>query len=275
MSFTVTNGYSPRSYEAILADCVAVVNSEFKTQYTIQSFVGTNLWKFLYAEIQGMMTIENNIAELGVKLQDYIRTQNEELIIHRSSADGIMQALKDELGLVSSLKPTESSADAGEIYLAVDIDPEGADYASKKQEIFNALHKYLTAGLHYNGTETGTVTATNGQVFNYAYELPTEKALKIKIQVKVSDNNNLFVETTNSIKEKFLENFAELYRFGYDFEPQQFLNISRDLPFASEITTQYSTNGGSSWGSAVLQSDYKTKYTISNADVEIEVVQGA
>lgn len=275
MSFSVTNGYSPRSYETILADCVSVVNQEFGTSYTSQTFVGTNLWKYLYATIQGMMTIENNISELGVKLQDYIRTQNEELIIHRSSVDGIMQAIKDELNLVSSIKPVESSADAGEIYLAVDIDNEGADYADKKQKILNVMHKYLTAGLHYNGTETGTVTATNGQVFNYAYGLPTKKALKVKIQVRVSENNNLFVETTNEIKEKFLNNFAEIYRLGFDFEPQQYLNISRDLPFASEITTQYSTNSGSSWATEVLESDYKTKFTIDDADVEVEVVQGA
>lgn len=275
MSFSVVNGYSPRSYETILADCVQVVNQEFGTNYTSQTFVGTNLWKYLYATIQGMMTIENNISELGVKLQDYIRTQNEELIIHRSSVDGFMQAMEDELGLISSLKPCESDADAGEIYLAVDIDSAGSDYADKKQQILSTMHKYLTAGLHYNGTETGTVTATNGQVFNYAYELPTKKALKIKIQVRVSENNNLFVETTNKIKEKFLENFSNLYRLGFDFEPQQYLNISRDLPFASEITTQYSTNSGSSWATGVLESDYKTKYTIDNANVEVEVVQGA
>lgn len=275
MSFSVTNGYSPRSYETILQECVAVVNEEFKTNYTVETFKGTNLWKYLYATIQGLMTVENNIAELGVKLQDYIRTQNEELIIHRSSVDGIMQAIKDELNLVSSLKPASSSADAGEIYLAVDIDKLGADYDIKKQEILTTLHKYLTAGLHYNGTEKGTVTATNGQPFQYAYELPTEKALKIKIQVKVSENNNLFVETTNSIKEKFLNNFAEIYRLGFDLEPQQYLNISRDLPFASEITIQYSTNSGSSWATEVLESDYKTKFTIDDADVEVEVVQGA
>lgn len=275
MSYSVINGYSPRSYETILDDCVAVVNDEFKTNYTRQTFVGTNLWKYLYATIQGMMTIENNISELGVKLQDYIRTQNEELIIHRSSVDGIMQAIKDELGLVSSLKPASSSADAGEIYLAVDVDNEQEKYSELKQKILETLHKYLTAGLHYNGTEAGTITATNGQVFNYAYQLPTKKPLKIQIQVKVSDNTNIFVETTNSIKEKFLKNFSDIYRLGYDFEPQQFLNISRDLPFASEITIKYSTNSGSSWATEILESDYKTKITIDENDVEVEVVQGA
>ena len=275
MSYTLNNGYAPRDYETILSECVKVVNAEFGTKYTMQSFVGTNLWKYLYTTIQGLMTCENNIAELGVKLQDYIRTKNEELIIHRSSNDGIMQAIKDELGLVSSIKPTKSEADAGEIYLAVDVDKEGSDYADKKQQILNVLHKYMTAGLNYNGTERGTVKASNGQVFDYAFELPVKKKLKMKIEVKVSDNTNLFVETTNRIKEKFLKNFASLYKMGFDFEPQQFLNISRDLPFASEIKVQASIDNGSSYKTNIIQSDYKTKYTISDADIDVQVVMGA
>lgn len=273
MSFTVANGYSPRSYETILTEAVQVVNQEFNTNYTNQSFVGTDLWKFLYATIQGLMTVENNIAELGVKLQDYIRTQNEQLIIPRSSVDGIMQAIKDELGLVSSIKPVESENDAGYIDIAVDVDNTASDYAEKKQQILEILHKYMTAGLFYNGNESGTVTASNGQEFTYNYSLPNAIALKVKVQVKVSENNNLFVETPNVIKDKFLKNFKELYRFGFDFEPQQFLNISRDLPFASEITTQYSTNGGSSWSTAIYQSAYNTKLTLNVADIEVEVIQ--
>ena len=104
MTYTVTNGYSPRSYETILAECVQVVNEQFGTSYTSQSFTGTNLWKYLYATIQGLMTVENNIAELGAKLQDYIRTQNEELIIPTSSENGFTALLQRELGLIASFK---------------------------------------------------------------------------------------------------------------------------------------------------------------------------
>lgn len=72
----------------------------------------------------------------------------------------------------------------------------------------------MGAGLFYNGTEIGQVTASNGQVFNYAFDLPTETALKVKIKVRVSENTTLFVETPNEVKNKFLANFAKLYRLG-------------------------------------------------------------
>lgn len=269
MTYTVTNGYSPRSYETILTECVQVVNEQFGTNYTNQTFTGTNLWKYLYATIQGLMTVENNIAELGVKLQDYIRTQNEELIIPTSSENGFTALLEREMGLIASFKPTESSSDAGQIHLAIDIDNTAEDYAEKKQQIFNLMAEHLGAGLFYNGTEQGTVTELNGQSFNYAFYLPTETNLKVKIQVRVSENTNLFVETTNKIKEKFLANFAKAYRLGYDFEPQIYL-CKDDLPFASEIKITYQSNG--SYSGEVLNSAYDEKIIITENNVEVEVI---
>lgn len=130
----------------------------------------------------------------------------------------------------------------------------------------------MGAGLFYNGTETGQVTASNGQVFNYAFDLPTETALKVKIQVRVSENTTLFVETPNEVKNKFLANFAKFYRLGYDFEPQIFLCRDRDLPFASEINVTYSTDGGTTYSSDVLEAMYDEKFTISPDDVEVEVI---
>lgn len=270
MSYNVTNGYAPRDYETILAECVEVVNQEFGTNYTIQSFVGTNLWKFLYTTIQGLMTVENNIAELGVKIQDYIRTQNEELIIPRSSPDGIMQIIQDELGLVSSIKPVDTALNAGLIYLAVDIDNTSDDYADRKQQILNILHENMGAGLFYQGTETGTVTASNGQSFNYAYSLPTEVPLYIKIKVTVSENTTLFVETPTAIKAKFLNNFASKYRLGYDFEPQTYL-CKEDLPFAGAIEIKYSTDN-EEFKTIILESAYNEKFTIDENNVEVEVI---
>lgn len=272
MSYSVTNGYAPRDYETILAQCVQIVNEEFGTSYTSQSFTGTNLWKFLYTTIQGLMTVENNIAELGVKLQDYIRTQNESLIIPRSSYDGIMDILKTEMGLVSSIKRIEDESEAGQIFLAIDIDNTSEDYEDRKNSIFKILHENMGAGLFYNGTETGQVTATNGQLFDYAFNLAAETALKIKIRVRVSENSNLFVKTPTEIKAKFLENFGKFYRMGYDFEPQIYLCRDRDLPFASEINITYSTDGGASYKSTILEAAYDKKFTIAENDVDVEVI---
>lgn len=268
MSYTVTNGYAPRDYTTILQECVSVVNEQFGTNYTAQTFVGTNLWKFVYAIIQEIMTVENNIAELGAKLQDYIRTQNEALIIPRSTPDGITQILKDELGLDASVKPTEST-DAGYIYMAVDVDNTAEDYATTKQSILNILARNMGAGLFYNGTESGTVTEINGQQFSYAYNLPTAVPLQVKIQVTVSENTTNLIETPTIIKEKFLANFNRLYRLGFDFEPSIYL-CRDDLNFASEIKVTYSTGGA--YTSNVYDAAYNEKITIDPSDVEVEIL---
>lgn len=268
MSYSIENGYTPRNYDEILENCVNVVNEQFETDYTPQTFVGTNLWKYFYGFIQEIMTVENNIAMLSVKLQDYIRTQNEELIIPRSSPDGIVQALEDELGLIASVKPTEL-ADAGYIYLAVDVDNTAEDYAETKDKIFKVLAKYMGAGLFYVGSETGYVTEKNGQQFQYAYSLPTETALQVKIQVKISDNTTEFIETPTKIKERFLENFNKMYRLGYDFEPDIYL-CRDDLNFASEIKISYLDDGD--YTSDIYQATYDEKIVITPENVEVEVL---
>lgn len=268
MSYTITNGYIPRDYTTILQECVNIINEQFETNYTLQTFEGTNLWKFVYAIIQEIMTVENNIAELSAKLQDYIRTQNEALIIPRSSPDGITQTLKDELGLEASVKPTESN-DAGRVFIAVDVDNTAEDYAATKQKICNIFARDMGAGLYYGGTETAAVTEINGQQFYYAYVLPTAVPLSVKIQVKVSDNTTNFVETPTQIKEKFLENFKKMYRLGYDFEPSIYL-CRDDLNFASQIYTTYSTGGA--YTSSIYNAAYNEKITIDPADIEVTVV---
>lgn len=269
MTYNITNGYSPRNYEDILEECVNAVNDEFGTSYTPQAFVGTNLWKFLYTTIQGLMTVENNIAELGVKMQDYIRTQNERLIIPTSSNDGIMQRLEEELNLISSVKPVELG-EGGNVCIAVDVDDTAGDYEETKEKILKTFHKYLGAGLFYHGTESGLVTASNGQQFEYAYELPVNKPLMVKIDVTISDNTTRFIETPNVIKDKFFANFAKFYKLGYDFEPEIYL-CRDDLPFASKIDISYSTDGGETYLRDILQNSYNEKITINPNDVIVEV----
>lgn len=269
MSYSVTNGYSPQSYTALLEKVVEGINEQFGTDFTTDSIVGTNWWKYFYTAIQLVMEAENNTAQLSAKMQDYIRTQNEELIEPRGTPNGLMKAFENELNIIASVKPTEQ-ADAGHLYLAVDVDEFAEDYSIVKQKIFDLLSRTVDAGVYFEGAEQGTVTALNGQQFDYAFDLPSPVALKIKIDVYVTENKDLFIETTNSIKDKFLSNFNKLYRLGYDFEPQQFLNIERDLPFASEINIQYSTDGVE-WKTDVLSSIYDEKFTIAENEVIVEV----
>lgn len=269
MSYSVLNGYAPRSYDDILLTTVNAVNEDFGTNYTTQSFKGTNLWKVLYAAIQEIMTTENNIALLGEKMKQFISVQNEELYAPTSTIDGFTDLLKRELSLVGSIKPNEA-ADAGNLYLCVDADNNLDDYAAIKQEILELMHRHLVGGLVYHGTEAGTVTGTNGQSYSYAYSLPTPISLMVKVTIDVSDNTLLKIPTTNEVKEIFLKNFKNRYRLGFDFEPQNYL-CRDDVPFAGSILIEYSQDSGVTWDTDVLDLNYNEKVDLSDADVEVEI----
>lgn len=269
MSYSVLNGYAPRSYDDILLTTVNAINEEFGTNYTTQSFAGTNIWKVLYAAIQEIMTTENNISLLGEKMKQFISVQNEELYAPTSTIDGFTDLLKRELSLVGSIKPNEA-ADAGNLYLCVDVDNTLDDYATIKQEILDLMHVHLVGGLVYHGTETGTVTGTNGQSYSYGYSLPTPVSLMVKVTIDVSDNTLLKIPTTNEVKALFLKNFAERYRLGFDFEPQNYL-CRDDVPFAGSILIEYSQDSGVTWDTDVLDLDFDEKVTLAEEDVEVEI----
>lgn len=270
MSFSVLNGYAPRSYDDILLTTVNAVNEEFGTNYTTQSFAGTNLWKVLYAAIQEIMTTENNIALLGEKMKQFISVQNEELYMPTSTIDGFTDLLKREMNLTGSIKPIDDPLDAGNLYLCIDVDNTLDDYATIEQHIFELMHRHLVGGLVYHGTETGTVTGTNGQSYSYAYSLPNTVSLMVKVTIDVSDNTLLKIPTTNEVKEIFLKNFKDRYRLGFDFEPQNYL-CRDDVPFAGSILIEYSQDSGVTWDTDVLDLNYDEKVDLSDADVEVEI----
>ena len=269
MSYSVINGYAPRSYDDIMLTAVQAVNAEFGTNYTPQSFAGTNIWKVIYAVVQEIMTTENDISTLAEKMKQFISVQNEELYAPTSTIDGFTDLLKRELNLVGSIKPNEA-ADAGNLYLCVDVDNGLEDYPTIKQEILDLMHGHLVGGLVYHGTEAGTVTGTNGQSYSYAYSLPVQVGLKVKVTIDVSDNTLLKIPTTNEVKALFLKNFAERYRLGFDFEPQNYL-CRDDVPFAGSILIEYSQDNGTNWATAVLNLAYNEKVALADADVEVEI----
>ena len=267
MSFNLENGYTPRDFDTIISEFRQEINSEYKQNLTADQFKGSNWYKLIYSASQLVATAEGNISELSNKLIDYIRKVNEDIQLPKSSADGVMDHLKEDLGLISSVKPTEEG-DRGYFNIAVDVDNSSDDYPQIKQSILEALKKYCTAGLYFNGTERGDVIASNGQPFNFAYDLPTKVDMQVKITVTVSDNTKAFIENSAQIKEKFLANFESMYKLGLDFEPEKYLNIRNDLPFASKIKIEWSLNG-ESWSSEVWKSAYNQKLNLSTIEVII------
>lgn len=140
---------------------------------------------------------------------------------------------------------------------------DNADYADLKQEIIDKMALWLTAGAYFEGYETGTKTISNGQTFNFAYALPNPIDIIVRITVTSSANATTPVLNENQIRDIFEANFATLYKLGLDFEPEKYLEIARDLPFASDILLEYSENSGGSWSADPRSMAYNEKINIT------------
>ena len=116
-----------------------------------------------------------------------------------------------------------------------------------QQDIIDRMHDWLTAALYYNGNQAGSKVALNGQTFDYKFALPTDVDILVRITVTASANSTSPVLNENQIRDIFDANLLALYRLGLDFEPEKYLEISRDLPFASDILLEYSEDGGTVW----------------------------
>lgn len=265
MSFDLQNGYSPRDFDTLLEDFREAINSVYDQKITAEQFKGSGWYKLIYAAAQLVEGAEGRTAELSNKIIDYIRKTNEEIELVKSTADGIMAHLLKDLGLVSSVKPTEKT-DAGYLYIAVDVDNTAENYQETKQKILEKLKEYCTAGLFFEGTESGEVVASNGQPFHFGYDLPELVDMDVKINVKISDNTNAYIMNAQAIKEKFLENFGKMYKLGLDFEGDKYLCIREDLPFASMIVIKWRIDEGA-YSSIVWESAYNQKINLNNVEV--------
>lgn len=270
MPFDLENGYQPRTFDEILAAFTTAVNAQFGTTYDTTTIVGTEFYKFFYAGAQLVMQAEAQTAEITAKMTDYIRTANENINLPKSTIDGFIGGLKTDLDLDSTIKNITDSGEAGYLFLVVDVDDADPDYAEIKQDIIDRMHNWLSAALYYTGTETGTKTALNGQVFTYKYSLPTLVDILVRITVKVSANAKTPIFNENQIRDIFDKNFAEFYKIGLNFEPEKYLEIARDLPFASEIFLEYSEDAGSTWDDEPRAMAYNEKINIT-APAEISV----
>lgn len=277
MSFDVINGFEKQSFDDILAIMTDAINQQFNTDYTTDTIVGSNHFKFFYGGLQLRMECDNKIAELGNKIVDYIRTINESIAQPVSSPDGTIRYFKENLGLTISLKPITQASDAGKPAVCVDIDPDSDVFESVKQQIFDALRLTQTEGLYWFNPSTtpsareyrGESSALNGQALPYCFFVPEESTMDVKITVTRSRESLEYQLNTAQLEALFVENFNKRYSLGKDFEGSVYLNVN-DVRGASEVIVEWSTDGGSTWTPGIRDMDFDQKIKLG----DITIVEG-
>src|SRR5690606_16306716 len=140
------------SVESILDAIRVEINNQFGTSYTEQTFIGTGWYKYAYSIAQRVAENEIKTSEIFQKLQEYIPLTNERIQRPSVSHPGLIESFAAN-GFLASVKPIED-ADAGKIFICVDLDDGDEDYGDKKLQVATLISEFVSAGLVSQGSET-------------------------------------------------------------------------------------------------------------------------
>ena len=270
MAYTDENGFIPDTMEDLINDFMNGINTKFGTSYTLDTFVGSNFYKYFYVIAQQIIDNEIVFAQAFQKLQDYIRSTNETISIAKTPLDGLIKVFADA-GYQISIEPM-TALNAGTLGVCVDVDDEATDYADMKLEILTMLKDYTVAGIFFSGTETGDIALTNGQSFEFGFDLPTEYAsTELQLTITLSQNVNIVPDSESEIKTKLLANLANRYSIGRDFEPDRYFDILTDAPYASSVLLKWRKTSGDSFSGAVYSANYKDVFRFDASRISVVI----
>lgn len=269
MAFNLENGFIPDSFDDLMNSFIIGVNRQFGTEYTSESFVGSNFYKYYYAIAQEVMAAQINFAEAYSKLQDYIRATNKKLTMFKTPTDWLIGVFK-ESGYDISVKPTELE-DAGTLSVCVDVDKTLEDFAESKAEILNILKTYTAAGIYFYGDQLGTITASNGQQLPFAFFLAERLGIELRLTLKISKNTKVLVDSVPKIKEKLLKNLSDSYALGRDFEPDTYFTTATDAPYAAQVLLEWRKLGEDIYRQDIYNADFRELFTFKKEDIIVVV----
>lgn len=251
------------------------VNTQFGTTYTTETFIGTNLYKFYYALIQRLQENEVKTSEIFLKLQQFIALTNERIQRPVVTPPGLIENFEAE-GFKCSVKPM-IDADAGKIYVCVDNPQEdpsddwenAAEYADEKLVACTLIKDSVAAGVVSQGSETETIVLTNGQSFDFKFNLPNRIDVLLRLTVALSENNQVVIDDPDTQKQRLLDNINARYALGKNFEPQKYFDINDDAPWAESVLLEWSDDAGANWHDTVYDADYDDLFKVLLENIEL------
>ncbi len=281
MSFAQDNGYTPTNFNDLMALVRTGINSQFSTTYTAETFVGTNWYKFAYPLVQRVQQGEITTSEVFAALSRFIEESNESIQRPSVSQPGIIESFESQ-GFVVSTKDNVDS-DAGKLYLCVDTDESAGSYPTVKSTILDLLSQYVVGPVVTQGSETGSVTLSNGQSFTYRYSLPNRIPVLLRLTASPSVNSTALIPTDIEIRQAIYYNILGVqdddgnytqsprYRLGWDFAPDRYFNVTDDAPWAESLSLEWSSNSGSTWSSSVYSAAFDDLYTFGIEDIAVVI----
>lgn len=142
------------------------------------------------------------------------------------------------------------------------------DYEAIRLDICTIIKDSTVAGTVSQGTEEKAIVLSNGQSFDFKYNLPNRIPVLLRLTITVSENNQVVILTPEETKDILIANIAAEYRLGRNFEPQRYFSVD-DAPWASDVLLEWSINDGGSYFSTVYDAEYDDLFEFDIGDVEL------
>ena len=267
MSFAQDTGYLPNTVGALMELVRVGVNEQFGTTYDAETFLGTNFYKYFYALIQRLQENEVKTSEIFLRMQQYFDVTNEKITRPNTTHPGLVDYLDAAGYQASTKKPID--ADAGKLYVCVNVDGSDPDYAATKLAINTLIKDCAVAGVITQGDQVSTITLPNLQSFDFKFKLPTLTPIDLKLTITLSNNNQFTILSDVEVTALLFANINARYTLGLDFEPQRYFSII-DAPWASDVLLEYDDGGG--FVSTVFAAAYDDLLTFAIGDITVVTV---
>lgn len=242
------------------------VNDQFATDYDAETFLGTNFYKYFYALIQRLQENEVRASEIVLKLQQYFDTTNEMIVRPNTTHPGIIDYFT-AAGFTASTK-APADADAGKLYVCVDLDDDADDYDDQKLAACTIIRDCCVAGVISQGSEVETLALSNDQSFDFKFNLPDPTPILLRLTLTLSANNQFSILSDEDIIAIVYANVNARYRLGLDFEPQRYFTVL-DAPWTAVVLLEYSIDNGSNWLDEVFEAEYDDLLTFALEDITV------
>ena len=143
-----------------------------------------------------------------------------------------------------------------------------ADYEDLRLEIATIIKDSTIAGGVTQGLEEEAIVLSNGQSFDFKFNLPNRIEVYLRLTTTLSENNQVVVGTPDDVKLALLANVLERYRLGRNFEPQKYFSVL-DAPWASQVLLEWSDDAGATWNDEVYDANYDDLFEIDLANITL------
>lgn len=270
--YNITTGvWRVDDFDTIFKAMVDEFNVQYNTNYSYTQFEGSNAGKLLYLAAQHRQNLDNDVAQLGVKMADYLRTNNILLGNPPSTYNAVIDAFKKS-GYILSVRPPSTTADAGKLQPVIERIDGVALSPSEYDDIAKIGLENIAGGIITEAPTAGLAgqhTLSNGQNFTFNFVIPIKNEIKIRAIIEYTVTSQAAFQDDARVKQKILDNFNEIYSTGNDIYGDYYLKYS-DLPYARFIKVEAAIDANLSIFKGEIQQDtYNFKRVLTLANIEV------